>query len=162
MARIEDWETESGITLITGWKRDGLSNVQIAENIGISEATLYRWKNKSESIERALETGKEIANFHVENALFKMATGFFYDEITTENSETRSYKKTVRKYAPPNVKAIEIWLKTKWPERYAQKESLEIEQLKREIERLSELEAPVLDRLDAVLAKISGNAGKIV
>ena len=36
-----DWITAEGLTKIQGWARNGLSNSQIAHNIGISDATFY-------------------------------------------------------------------------------------------------------------------------
>lgn len=33
-----------------GWVRDGLTDEQIAENIGISVRTLYRWKNQNKTV----------------------------------------------------------------------------------------------------------------
>lgn len=166
MPKLADWTTENAITLITGWKRDGLSNIQIAENIGISETTLYRWKAKDERIERALETGKELSNFHIENALFKSATGYYYEETQTESKfvdgvEMKTGSRTIRKYAQPNIKAIELWLKTKWPERYAEKEAVQIDLLRQELNTALEMNDDQLSKLDAVLAQIKGNVGKI-
>ena len=44
-ADINDWLTDEGLILIEGWARDGLTDEQIAENMGISRTTLYNWKN---------------------------------------------------------------------------------------------------------------------
>jgi hypothetical protein len=50
---IKYWSSHDGLLLIEGWARDGLTNEQIAHNMGIITQTLYRWK-KSEGICDAL------------------------------------------------------------------------------------------------------------
>ena len=71
--KYEDWITESGLTLLEGWARDGLTDEQIASNCGISTSTLYRWKDEHREIREALKKGKEIVDYEVENALFRSA-----------------------------------------------------------------------------------------
>jgi len=71
--KYERWLTEEGLTLIRGWARDGLSNEQIAKNMGIAAKTLYVWIPKHSKICEALKKGKEVADYEVENALFASA-----------------------------------------------------------------------------------------
>ena len=73
MVKINDWLEPDKLILLEGWARDGLTIEQIANNMGIDDATLYRWKNKSNDICEALKRGKEVVDFEVENALFKNA-----------------------------------------------------------------------------------------
>lgn len=56
-----------------GWARDGLTNEQIAHNMGISAATLYEWQSKYVEISDALKKGKEVVDYEVENALLTAA-----------------------------------------------------------------------------------------
>ena len=37
-----EWRTPEQLTVLNGWARDGLSNEQIAHNMGIAASTLYR------------------------------------------------------------------------------------------------------------------------
>ena len=71
----DDWLTADGLLLIEGWARSGLTDEQIAENMGINVRTLYRWKNEEERICQSLKKSKEIADFRVENALYESALG---------------------------------------------------------------------------------------
>lgn len=71
--KFEYWLTEDGLTLIEGWARDGLTDEQISFNIGINPATLYDWKKKYDEISKALKNGKEVVDYHVENALLNKA-----------------------------------------------------------------------------------------
>lgn len=58
-----------------GWAQDGLTDEQIAHNIGISEVTLYDWKNKFPDFAKALKKGKEVVDYAVQGALLKKALG---------------------------------------------------------------------------------------
>lgn len=71
-----EWLEPEKLTLLTAWARDGLVDGQIAKNMGISEATLYNYKNKYPEIREALRKGKEVVDIEVENALFKKAIGY--------------------------------------------------------------------------------------
>ena len=46
MAKVkaEEWLAEEKLVILEGWARDGLTDKEIADNIGISDRTLYRWK----------------------------------------------------------------------------------------------------------------------
>ena len=71
--KYEYWLTPVGLLLLKGWARDGLIDVQIAENMGIAASTLYRWKNEHKEISEALKRGKEVVDYQVENALLNNA-----------------------------------------------------------------------------------------
>lgn len=71
--KYEYWRTTDGLILLQGWARDGLTDEQIAHNMGIRRTTLYDWKNKYPDINDALKNGKEIVDYEVENALLKRA-----------------------------------------------------------------------------------------
>ena len=73
MAKINDWLEYDKLILLEGWARDGLTDEQIANNIGIDRTTLYRWKEKDCNIFNALKKGREVVDFEVENALLQNA-----------------------------------------------------------------------------------------
>lgn len=78
---ITDWLEPGKLTLLQGWARDGLTDAQIAQKIGISIRTLANWKKYStvkdgrevRPILKALKDGKEVVDIAVENALLKSA-----------------------------------------------------------------------------------------
>ncbi|KRL31179.1 hypothetical protein FD33_GL002239 [Companilactobacillus paralimentarius DSM 13238 = JCM 10415] len=75
-SEIDKWTTPEGLIQLEGWARDGLTDEQIAHNIGISTSTLYNWKNKKLEIVESLKKGKTVVDREIENALFKRAKGF--------------------------------------------------------------------------------------
>jgi len=73
MARIDEWLQEDKLILLEGWAREGLTDEQIAKNMGISRTTLWDWKKKEPNILDTLKKGKDVVDFEVENALLKNA-----------------------------------------------------------------------------------------
>lgn len=67
------WLTKEGLTLIEGWARNGLSEKQIAKNMGISYSTFRVWRDKFPALSAALKKNKEIVDMEIENALYKAA-----------------------------------------------------------------------------------------
>lgn len=71
--RIEDWSKPEKLVLIQGWRRDGLTVEQVADNIGIVKSTLYEWMKKNSNISNALKIGAEESLMVIENALYNLA-----------------------------------------------------------------------------------------
>ena len=69
----KEWLEKDNLLLLQGWARDGLTDEQIAHNMGISTTTLYEWKKKYPEIADTLKKTKEVVDRQVENALFKKA-----------------------------------------------------------------------------------------
>ena len=73
MAKIDEWLEKDNLILLEGWARSGLTDEQIANNMGISRPTLWEWKKKEPNILNALKRSKDIVDFEVECALLKNA-----------------------------------------------------------------------------------------
>lgn len=71
--KFQRWLEPDGLILLEGWARDGLTDEQIAHNMGIATGTLYSWKKSHVEICEALKKGKEVVDFQVENALVQAA-----------------------------------------------------------------------------------------
>lgn len=118
--KYREWLTEDGLTLLRGWARDGLTDEQIAKNIGIARGTLYSWKNKHGDIDDALKKGKAVINREVEEALIKSALGYEFEEVETfitinpDGSKSQRVKK-VQRYSRPDTTALIFFLKNRMP-----------------------------------------------
>lgn len=123
--KYEYWLTPEGLLKLEGWARDGLTDEQIAENMGISRSTLNAWKDKYSDISDTLKKGKEVVDRQVENALLKRALGYKYDEVTVEGGvET----KRVTKEVVPDTTAQIFWLKNRKRESWADRQNIELSQ----------------------------------
>lgn len=120
--KFAEWLTEEGLLKLEGWARDGLTDEQVAHNVGISRSTLAVWKNKYPDLSDALKRGKEVVDRQVENALLKRALGYEYEEVTFEAGvET----KRVRKEVQPDTTAQIFWLKNRKPADWRDKRDVE-------------------------------------
>ena len=118
MGRPSVYETDikDKLALVQGWARNGLTNDQIAHNLGINRTTLYKYQQKYEDFANALKKGKEVVDFEVENALLKRALGYDYIEVKEEieNGVVTKVTRTT-KHVSPDVGAAAFWLKNRKP-----------------------------------------------
>ena len=136
--KYHQWITKEGLTKIEGWARDGLTNEQIAKNIGINPDTLYTWIKKFPEISESLKKGKEVVDREVENALLKRALGYEYEEVKTyieevDGKRKKKVEKTI-KHVPADVTAGIFWLKNRKPEQWRNKDVIDVEKAKADIE----------------------------
>ena len=118
LGKINEWLKKDKLILLEGWARDGLTDEQIAKNIGINRTTLYDWKKKETNIADALKKGKEIIDFEVENALLKRALAYEQEEEKYENG---SLTTKVKKQVAPDTTAQIFWLKNRKKEQWREK-----------------------------------------
>ena len=118
LGKINEWLKKDKLILLEGWARDGLTDEQIAKNIGIATSTFYEWKKKELEFSEALKKGKEVIDFEVENALLKRALGYEYEEEIYENG---ILTKKVKKQVAPDTTAQIFWLKNRKKEQWREK-----------------------------------------
>lgn len=116
-SKVDYWLTDDGLILVEAWARDGCLLDEIAQKMGIERQTLYTWRKKYPEIARALNTGKELIDYKVENALLKAALGYTTKEIKVTlgkkmlNGEVYEVlKETTTREIAPNVTACMAWL----------------------------------------------------
>ncbi|MEK3726813.1 MULTISPECIES: helix-turn-helix domain-containing protein [unclassified Lysinibacillus] len=100
--KYTEWLTKEGLLKIEGWARNGLTDEQIAHNMGISRSTLNEWKRKYSDISDTLKRGKEVVDIMVENSLLKRALGYEYLERKFAQVEMAAEEHYVRKQIAVN------------------------------------------------------------
>lgn len=123
--RYHEWLEADGLTKLEAWARDGLTEQQIATNMGICWDTLHVWKQRFPEILRALKKGKEVVDIQVENALLKRAMGYTSVEIIRERVGSELVVvKEITKEVPPDTTAQIFWLKNRRPDAWRDKRDL--------------------------------------
>ena len=132
--KFEKWLAADGISKICEWAKAGLTDDQIAHNMGIAVSTLNEWKRRFPQITESLKKSKVVADQEVENAMYKSAIGYYVDEEIQElclDTQTGKSKlittKRSRKWCPPSVTAQIFWLKNRQPDRWRDKVIQEVE-----------------------------------
>ncbi|MFK5706008.1 small terminase subunit [Ligilactobacillus sp. LYQ139] len=137
----DDWTEPENLILIQGWKRNGLTNEEIAKNIGINAKTLWAWQRKERDLPRgqrpisnALKIGRQQANFVIENKLFERAR-------------------------QGNTTAMIFWLKNNWRDKYNDSQ-LSVEERRLAQQRTKKLIADTkISEAKAKALAEGGNAG---
>lgn len=131
MAKSKWSEIEGRLKEIEMWASMGLSDLQISFNLGISKDTFYRYKKEHSDFSDHLKRGKNVADFKVENALYKKATGYtvkkqgaikvketYFDEKGNKCTKEDVKLVDMEEEVPADVSAIKFWLinrmKGKW------------------------------------------------
>lgn len=121
--KYQQWLTPEGLIRLRGWAMDGLDDEQIArDKVGVSRQTLYNWRKKYEEIDEALRMGKDVADRHVENALYTAAI-------------------------EGNVTAIIFWLKNRKPDKWRDMKNVDanIESIKKLDQILGDIDGVMND-----------------
>lgn len=126
--------------MIEGWARDGLTDEQIASNMGVAYSTLRAWRDKYSALSAALKSGKEVVDRMVENALLKRATGELrtirkpikVKEVLYEDGKRISEKEHIEYadeeiYIPPDTTAQIFWLKNRKPSMWRDRAQVDID-----------------------------------
>lgn len=157
--KYQEWLEPEGLLKIEGWARDGLTDEQIADNIGISRSTLNSWKDKYQDISDTLKRGKEVVDRQVENSLFERALGGtrevrktfkvkekYYDDHGKLCEKEKLVQATDEVYIPGDTTAQIFWLKNRKPDKWRDKQEYE--------------DRTAIDKLDGILKELRDNAAK--
>lgn len=123
MAAIQEWLEPDGLLLLESWARDGMTVEQVAAKVGIHKATLHSWMAKHQEIKKAVNNGRELVDYKVENALLKSALGYKTKEVkvitTIRNGKVvKEEKEVTDKEFAPSVGAIQTWLYNRRPDKW--------------------------------------------
>ena len=105
--------------------QNGLTDVEMAEQLGVPLRSYQSWRYRYPEFRRCADLQFEGATGRVVRALFQRAVGFWMDEqqIKVINGVVRRIE--VRRYYPPDVGAIEWWLKHRDPKNWPDTQRVE-------------------------------------
>jgi hypothetical protein len=95
-----------------------MTDIEVADILGIGLATLYRWKLDHPAFARGFKLGKAEADNRVERSLYSRAVG--YDHLAEKPVMTRDGQKNMRyrQHIPPDTAAAIWYLKNRKPDRW--------------------------------------------
>ena len=101
----------------------GLTQVQMADSLGVAHTTVHNWLQNRQECRQAYDEGKESADFDVELALRRKAMGYEYERTKTYtgvDSIGRPWSRTVTETVrvEGDVTAQKYWLANRQPERW--------------------------------------------
>lgn len=140
------WETmnmDNRLDTIVGWAKNGSTNNEMAEMLGISRDLFYNWQKQKPQFKAALMKGKFDSNGEMLNAAFKQATGYY--QQVTEPFKVKTMKEfkteggkvyfeeveeivdhTYFKFFPPNSTMGIFMLKNRIPGEYKDKQDVNV------------------------------------
>ncbi len=98
------------------WKEEGLSEVEICENLGVGKTSFNTYKKKYPELLEPLKKSRKKLARNLKNKLVEKAMGFHYEEEKTyikvsAEGERTTYKEITKKYCVPDTAALAILLK---------------------------------------------------
>lgn len=107
--------------------KQGKTEKQMAEIIGVSDSCLLKWKKKHTELVWALRENKQLADELVEASLYMRACGYEHEAVKifmNKDGETIEHK-YVEQY-PPDTAAAALWLKNRKPDVWRDKTEVDI------------------------------------
>ena len=112
------------LTEVEGWARNGVSDEDIAHNLGVAYSTFRKYKEANAALSAALARGKEVVDLEVEGALLKRCMGYNarvakhykvkvvdYDESGKKTCEREELKEVYDEvHIPADTTAQMFWL----------------------------------------------------
>lgn len=117
-SKAQAWLSGDRLNMIRHWKRNGLTDEEIAKKIGIAPPTFNDWKNRFPQITEAVKKGFDDLLVSAEDALLNK---FEIQTLTEEKEEVwqdasggiKKHKTVTKKQVMPDTAAIIFFLKAK-------------------------------------------------
>lgn len=115
--KYKEWLEPDGLLLLKGWARQGLTDEEIAQNMGIVPSTLYIWLKEHKEISKAIKEGRKPVIIEVEDTFIeKKLKGYYVEEEVEEITQhpdggQTKHKRKTKRYIPPDTTAMIFYLK---------------------------------------------------
>ena len=118
----KNWIEGAGLEKICEWSRLGITDKQIAKNIGITTVTLYEWKKRFPEFAEAVSQAKQELKLELEKSMLDLAMGKAYVEdvktvVDPVTGDILRVERT-RRQLPPNANLQTFLAKNLMPEKY--------------------------------------------
>ena len=103
---------------------NGATDSRLADEFGVSIATIKNCAARYPEFLAARKTGKEVADEAVELSLYQRALGYEHDEIDIRVVEGQIVETPIRKHYAPDPTAMIFWLKNRKPKEWRDRQEL--------------------------------------
>lgn len=114
---------------IPSWRKQGMTEEQVAKRLGVAYSTLSLYKKKHSEFSEALKKGREELIEELEDSLYRKAMGYEYEEQETWIEEVDGMQKKrvkrMRKVAHPDTGALAFALKNLAPDKWRDRQDFD-------------------------------------
>ena len=97
----------------------GATDEELADELGVSARTIYRWKLQHAEFCQAMDIGKEMCDKRVERSFYNRAVGYTYDAVKILQNNGVPLIVPYKEHVPPDVAAGKFWLTNRNPEKWS-------------------------------------------
>jgi len=108
------------------WLKQGYTDYSIADQLGISQISWIRYKDKYDKLASLYARARKERNTLVMNKQLESAIGYEHKDLFIAQYQGQIIEKEIIKYYPPNVQAAELYLRNNDPEYKTAKESVNV------------------------------------
>jgi hypothetical protein len=106
--------------------RMGATNHELAAAFGVTTRTIISWTHKHKAFARACMLGKKAADDRVERSLYERAVGYTFESEKVFQHEGHVVRAEIVEHVPPDVSAAAKWLHNRRPERWREKQHIDV------------------------------------
>lgn len=117
-----------------GLLRRGSTIKELSEEFGVTVSTIYKWKDDHPEFSEVLREDRQLADFAVEDSLYRRALGTKTVEKRTivqagKDGEQKPAKiEIVERDVPPDVTACIFWLKNRNPKLWRDRQDVNVKE----------------------------------
>lgn len=103
----------------------GHTDSELATFFDVDEGTINNWKHAHPEFFKSIKKGKDIADGHVSESLYKSALGYEHPDVDIKMYEGEIIETPITKYYPPNATSAIFWLKNRQSKKWRDKQEIE-------------------------------------
>lgn len=104
----------------------GLTEAEMAFQLGISEQRVNEWKKQHPAFREAIASGRTEADAYIAERLYSRAAGMTVPAAKVVALKDRVETVEYEEYLPPDVNAARLWLFNRDPKRWRDKREIEV------------------------------------
>jgi hypothetical protein len=99
----------------------GHTDAELAVFFEVNEDTIHEWKKVYPNFSESIKKGKDIADGHVADSLYKRATGYSHEAVKIFVQEGQEIIVPYTEHYPPDATSMIFWLKNRQRKKWRDK-----------------------------------------